>query len=142
MVGLTSAYVWAVFHNSHRTITENPLLVRPTYFLEDWLIVLTIVIPYLITWTVGGLAILNIRSFAMDVPGKIYRRSFNNITYGLLTIILLGIGLQLLTQAATVFADSSLKVILLLVYLIILIMAAGYLYLARGARQLTDIEEI
>ena len=141
MAALTTLYVWAIFHNAYRTVTDNPLI-RPTYFLPDWLIVLTVLIPYLIVWTIGGLAIVEIRLFARQVSGVVYRKAFNLVSYGAFTIISFAIGLQLLSQAALAFSYSSLKLILLIVYALLLLIAVGYGLLARGARALTAIEEV
>src|SRR4051812_22837765 len=53
---ISAVYVWLVFRNPFRTVSSDPL-VRPTYFLPDWLIVLTIVAPYIFIWLCGSLAV-------------------------------------------------------------------------------------
>ncbi len=141
MTALTTCYVWAIFHNDSRYISQNPLAAA-TYYLPDWLIVLTMLIPYLITWTIGCLALIYLRGFARSVEGTVYRKAFGSVMYGIMVIVLLSMGLQLLVQGATALGNASLKVILLLVYLIILILGFGYLLLAKGARELTAIEEV
>ncbi len=141
MAILISLYTWAIFHNDFRTVSDNPLI-RPTYYLPDWLIVLTILIPYLITWSLGVLAMMELRTFAISVPGVVYRRAFIQFGRGIGVVIGLSILLQLISQSASVFSSASLKLLLLLVYVILLVMAVGYLLLARGARHLTAIEKV
>jgi hypothetical protein len=138
---LVIIYIWAIFNNQFRTISNDPL-VRPTYYLSDWLIILTVFIPYVIAWFWGSLAIVNIRTFAQQVPGIFYRKAFTWVARGLIVIVALSICLQFLSQSASVFSHATLKLILLIVYLLLLAIASGYLLLAKGARDLAVIEEI
>lgn len=141
MAAFATFYVWAVFHNNYRTISDNPMI-NPTYHLADWLIILTIIIPYLILGVMAGLTLVNLRGFANAVQGIIYKKAFSSVLYGLMVIVLLTGGLQLMTQAANAFGGASLKIILLVVYLLLFFIALGYLLLAKGARHLTSIEEV
>jgi hypothetical protein len=138
---LSFVYAWAIFHNEFRTVSTDPL-VRPTYYLPDWLIVPTIFIPYLLIWLWGGWAITNFRAYGRLVPGLVYRKALYSFMYGLTAIIILLISSQFITQISTVFTHSGLKLILMIVYALVLLIAAGYLFLARGAKQLTNIEEV
>jgi hypothetical protein len=141
MVLLAFAYAWAIFHNQFRTFSPDPAI-HPTYFLPDWLIVTTIFLPYLLVWLWGIRSIVNIRAFAHAVPGIVYRKAFLSVSWGLTYVVVLLIGLQFLTQASAVFGRSSLRVILLIIYPLILAIALGYVFLARGARHLSTIEEV
>ncbi len=138
---LAVVYVWAVFHNSIRTVSNDPLI-KPTYYLPDWLIVLTVIFPYMVIWIWGSLTVVNIRGLIQQVRGSVYRKAFSFITYGLITIVGLLIGLQFLTQAGTVLGRASLGFVLLVIYALLIIIAVGYLFLAKGAKQLSAIEEI
>ncbi len=138
---LTFIYVWLVFQNPFRSISTDPLI-QPTYALPDWLIVLTVIVPYVLIWFFGGLAILNFWSYAKTVTGIIYRKSFLSLATGLTATISLLIGLQFLSQATQSLNHATIKIVLIIIYLILLAIAIGYLLIARGARKLVEIEEV
>jgi hypothetical protein len=138
---LTFIYTWFIFQNDYRSSSNDPL-VLPTYGLPDILIILTIVIPYLLIWLFGSMAVLNMWSYAKEVPGIIYRQTFKSLAEGLTVTVILLIGLQFLSQANASLSHSTLKVILVIIYLLLLLIAAGYLMIARGAGKLAAIEEI
>jgi hypothetical protein len=138
---LVTALTWAVFNNPYRT-TSDSSLIRPTYYLPDWLIVSTIILPYAVTWVMGSLAILNLLSYVRKVRGIIYRQTFSSLAYGLVVTISLLIVLQFLSQANAALGSAALKIILAIVYALLLAIAVGYLLIARGAKKLTAIEEV
>lgn len=135
-----TALVWFIVHNGFRTLSADSLI-KPTYYLNDISIFITIVIPYLIIWLLGILTLLNLRDLSKNVGGIIYRKSFDAVAKGLAIIVGLTISLQFLTQATTYFRNAPLRIVLLLVYLIFFGLSAGYIYFARGATNLTKIEK-
>jgi len=141
IIGLTTAFTWLIFHNDYRTVTNNPLI-RPTYYLPDWLIVLTVIIPYIAVWIIGSMAVVKLYTFAKKVPGIIYKQAFLSISKGLIALILLSISLQFLSQLGVIFAGAKLSIILILVYLILFSISIGYMLIARGSRKLSAIEEV
>ena len=134
-------YTWAVITNPFRTISVDKA-VQPTYFLPDIFIIFTIVIPYLFVWIMGAWTILNIWSYAKRVNGVIYRQTFYSVAQGLTFTIALVIFLQFLSQANASLGHAALKVILVIIYFLLLAIATGYLFIARGARKLSRIEGI
>ncbi len=141
IVVLAIAYCWTVFNNPFRT-TSSDALIRPTYYLNDWLITLTVVIPYFLIWLWGASTVVNMRTLAKQMPGVVYRKAFLPIVQGLGITVTLLIGLQFLTQAGNYFGHAGLRVVLLIVYVLFIIIALGYLLVARGAKELTAIEEV
>ena len=138
---LTFIYAYAIFNNPFRTETTDPL-VRATYYLPDVLIILTVVVPYLLIWLFGSMAVLNFMSYARHVPGVIYRESFKAVSTGLTVTIALLIGLQFLSQANAALSRSALGVVMVIIYALLIAIAAGYLMIARGARKLALLEEV
>jgi hypothetical protein len=138
---LVIVYTWAIFQNPVRYVSTDPI-VKATYYLPDAFIILTIIIPYALAWLCGTLAILNIIEYAKRVQGVIYRQTFLSVAYGLAWTVILLIGLQFLSQINAILSHAALKVILVIIYLLLLAIAAGYLLIARGAQKLTVIEEI
>ncbi len=133
-------YIWFVIHNPFRTASSNPL-VKPTYYLSDISIFLTIVFPYIVIWLLGFLTIFNFRNLSKKIVGVIYKNAFHYISKGITVIIALIISLQFLSQASIYLASVHLGIILVIIYLILIAIALGYLYIARGAKELTLIEE-
>lgn len=138
---LAVMYTWAVLNNSYRSVSPDPI-VKATYYLPDVLIFATIVIPYILIWAMGASAVINLINYAKNVPGVIYRQTFSWVAYGLIFTIGMVIGYQFLTQANASVGHAALKIILIVIYGLLLAMSGGYLFVARGARRLTKIEEI
>ncbi|MDQ3089593.1 MAG: hypothetical protein M3Q24_00360 [bacterium] len=138
---LASSYIWLVLDNPFRTSSNDPL-VRPTYYLSDIKIFLTVIIPYLLVWLLGLFTIANFRVLIREIPGIIYHKAFRSFSNGLIIIISLVISLQFLTQATIFFRFVGLGFLLLIIYIIIFSIAASYIYLARGASELSEIEKI
>ncbi len=138
---LSAVYVWLIFQNPFRT-SSTDLLVKPAYYLPDWLIVLTIIIPYIAIWTMGSVAVINLIAFAKRVPGIMYRRAILWVSWGLSLIVLLLVALQLLNQLGGYFGRAKLETLLGIIYLLLLVMVVTYLFIARGARALTALEEV
>ncbi|HYF04726.1 MAG TPA: hypothetical protein VEA59_00995 [Patescibacteria group bacterium] len=141
MIVLTTFYVRLLFLNPYRTTSADPRIL-PTYFLPDWLIVLTILLPYIAIWLYGFLGVANILDYSKNVSGNIYRKAFNRIAVGFGIITLLLITLQLLSQVGAFQGRATITVVLILVYIILLIIAFQYLFIAKGAKLLTDIEKV
>jgi hypothetical protein len=120
------------------TVGENGL---PAFALSNQLLLFTYVVPYLIIWFFGCLAALNIRLYAHHVKGSIYRKAFLNLALGVISVVLFTIILQVLGTSSVALGKLNLKAILLLVYLIIILDAVGYIFIAVGAKKLSKIEE-
>jgi hypothetical protein len=140
IAALAGVYVWLVFSNPFRTASSDPLI-RATYFLPDSLIVLTILIPYILMWFYGSLAVANFMSFSQNVAGVIYRKAFRYAAYGLMAVIMLSIALQFLSQSGGYLGHATVKAIIGIIYLILFALAVAYTLIARGARKLTAIEK-
>jgi hypothetical protein len=138
---LSVIFIFCVISNPYRTSSPTSLI-KPTYYLNDLSIFITIVIPYIIVWLLGLLTIKNIRTFATEVQGVIYKKTFSATAKGLSIIISLVIALQFLSQATTFFGHAHISIILLIIYIIFFLIAGGYLYLAKAANALTSIEKI
>ncbi len=138
---LAVIYTWAVLNNPFRTVSSDPL-VKATYYLPDILIVFTILIPYVLVWILGIITVINVLTYAKFVSGVIYRQTFSYVARGLTFTIGLLIGLQFLSQANAALSRAALSVILIIIYILLLAIAIGYVLIARGARRLAVIEEV
>lgn len=114
----------------------------PTYALNPSLLLFVIVIPYLIMWFLGWLAVFNLSSYARHVQGSIYRTSLVNLVIGISGVLVFTIFLQLLVTTSASLAKLTLAPLLIIIYLLIILDAFGYAFIARGASKLTKIEVV
>lgn len=131
----TIFYVALIFTNPARRDSSDPSVLA-TYFISDKLIVLTIILPVVLTWVEGLLLALNIEQFSNHAPLKL-KSALVNFYNGLLIIV----GAAILSQALSSlgnarFSKLNLGLILFMIYFLLLIIAVGYGLIARGAKKL------
>ncbi|HSH31385.1 MAG TPA: hypothetical protein VK963_01830, partial [Candidatus Saccharimonadales bacterium] len=136
------AYVWLdlIFTNSAR---QTPVAAgeSATYYLRDSLIVLTIVMPSLVTWGLGLYTALSLRHYHRQVKGTIYKKFLSYLVAGVTGVTLGSILLQALLSLGTGrLIGLGLGRMLGVIYLFLAIQLVGFLYIARGAKKLTKIE--
>lgn len=141
LIVLGILYAWLLAHNPDRLRSLDPGKIV-SYYLPDWLLLLTIVIPYIITWGLGLMASAAIRSYQKNAVGILYRKPLARLSAGLFIIILSLTLLQLITALGPSLVDLGLQAILGLLYGLILVYAAGHILVALGARRLAKIEEV
>lgn len=140
-IGLTIVYLWLVFTNESRQMSMAAST-APTFGLPDYLILLTVTVPYLVAWFLGITALRNIIRFQSDTPGIIYKKIFKRLTTGMSAVIGLTIILQVITQFSRFWASQGLTALLWIVTVIFFILIFAYIQIALGARQLHKIEII
>jgi hypothetical protein len=124
----------------NRQSSPNPAQIS-SYYLSDWLIILTLVLPYLVQWYLGLMAaalVLNYQHYAL---GVIYRQALVKLAAGMAAIIGALVLIQLLTALGPGLSHLGLGAILALIYVLILVYALGHVLVALGARRLSRIEE-
>ena len=112
------------------------------FFLPAWLAVTTIVMPYLYIWFNGLLAAYEITLFAKKVTGVLYRQALRLVSLGIATIIISSIASQYLTSITPRSGSLGLNYVLILIFIIELLMAGGYSFIAFGAQRLQRIEDV
>ncbi|MFI5270863.1 MAG: hypothetical protein ACHQT9_02360 [Candidatus Saccharimonadales bacterium] len=112
------------------------------YYLPVWILIMTIIIPFLYGWFVGLLAAYEIMLFSVHIVGLIYKQALLYLSIGLTVIILSAIAIQyvssVLIHPDTVLYDTGLY--LLIIFRII--SASGFVLLAIGAHKLMKIEKV
>ena len=112
------------------------------YHLPVWLLIITIIIPYLYAWFVGLLAAYEITLFSAGIGGILYRKALLYLAYGLAIIIVSAIASQYI---ASVVPRSSGIVFNYRLYTLIffrVLSAAGFILVTIGANRLRKIEEV
>jgi hypothetical protein len=113
-----------------------------SYFLPIWLIVVSVIIPYLYAWFSGLLAAYEINLFGNHTDGFLYRRALRLLVAGLTAIILSFIALQYISSVEPSKGHLVLGYRLVLIIIFRIVGGGGFLLLAMGADRLKKIEEV
>jgi hypothetical protein len=112
------------------------------YHMSIWLILLTVVAPYIYMWFMGLLATYEIFNYRLKVAGVVYRSSWKLLALGIGWLILSSIAVQYLTTLTARLNSLSIYWILVIVYSLLLVYSIGFVLIALGARKLQKIEEV
>jgi uncharacterized membrane protein len=134
-------YTFLTLHDSSRRLPVHGVSTA-TYYLRDWLIVTTIIIPRLLEWLFGFQAAYNIYVYRQKVGGEIYKQALNNLARGLAGTVGIVIILRCIQSLSSQLNNRSLGFLLLVIYLLLILMAISYGLIMRGARSLKRIESI
>jgi hypothetical protein len=112
------------------------------YHLPAWLMVISIIIPYLYAWLTGLLAAYEITIYAKNVKGVLYKKSLLNLVFGLIAIILSFVASQYLSSVWPNSSHVVFNLRLVIMVLFRIIGGAGFVLIAVGANRLKRIEEV
>jgi hypothetical protein len=116
--------------------TSNP------YYLPIWLMILTIIVPYLFAWFTGLLAAFEIKTFSKNVRGVLYRQALQLLVAGIVTVVVSSIALQYINSASPRTGYLLLSYKLLIISFFKVLAGAGFVLIALGAAKLQKIEEV
>lgn len=112
------------------------------YYLPVWLLVLSIIIPYLYAWFIGLLAAYDIWLVGKNTAGLLYRRGLQHMSWAIIIIVCAFIIIQYITSISLKPGKFSIGAAVAILYAVLLIYAAGFLLLARSSRKLRKLEEV
>lgn len=136
---LSVMYCFVTFKNldlQSLNSTDNP------FYLPVWLVLLSIVVPYLYTWFIGLLSAYEISLYSKRVQGVLYQRAMRLLSLGVVSVIASSIVVSYFRSAAPRAGHLSLGTTILIINVIYIFIAAGYVLISLGARQLRKIEEV
>jgi hypothetical protein len=113
-----------------------------SYYLPIWLMVISVMIPYLYTWFSGLLAAYEINLFSKRADGVLYRRPLRLLAIGLLIIIISFVALQYTSSLHPDIGPVNLDYRRLLTSLFRIMSGVGFVMLGYGALRLKKIEEV
>jgi hypothetical protein len=116
--------------------TDNP------YYLPAWILIPTLIIPYLYAWFTGLLAAYEIILYGRHVSGVFYRQALSLLASGMTSVIASLIFVQYLRSIAPRAGHLSLNATLLLINIIFIFMAIGFVLMSFAASKLKRIEEV
>ena len=111
------------------------------YHMSIWLILITLVAPYIYMWFMGVQAVYEIYRYQRKVAGIVYRKSWDLLALGLGWLIVVSIGFQYLTTLSARLSRLNIYWLLAIVYSLLLVLSIGFVLIAIGTRKLQRIEE-
>jgi hypothetical protein len=140
-IAFTALYVLLVIHDPTRQIPSHDVPVA-AYYESDWWLTFTIVIPRLIMWFLGLQAAYNIYLYRDKVKGALYRLALDNLAKGTALAVIIVIVLRFFQSLSTMMSKFGLGLVLLIVYVLLIFMALGYILIAKGAGRLQKLEDL
>ncbi len=140
-IGLSALYLLLVLHDPARQVPTHSAPVA-SYYQPDWLLVLTVIIPRLIMWFLGIQAMQNIYLYRKRIKGSIYQSALNNLARGIGSVVVAVVVLRSLQSLSSMLGRASLGLLLLIIYMLLIVIAIGYVFIANGAKKLKRIEEL
>ncbi|HVS58537.1 MAG TPA: hypothetical protein VHD60_02230 [Candidatus Saccharimonadales bacterium] len=135
---LTVSYCYLITQNLQR---PHPTSTDP-YHIPLWAVLLTLAVPYLYAWFVGLWAALEMNLYAATTRGVFYKHALRYLSSGLAMVVASSIFIQYTSSASPSLSGDALRSILLIIYGLLLVYAAGFALVALGARKLKKIEEV
>ena len=112
----------------------------PRFVLPLPILLVTYILPHVVAWLVGTLAILNLWEYSTRVQGTIYRRLFRHLYQGLFLVYVGTFVSQLLTASSVTLSRFSVGVVS--IYVVLLLGIVGYVLIYRGVEQLIKLEAV
>lgn len=132
-------YCYLTFHHLGITSLSSS---HNLYFLPAWLLVLSLIMPYLYAWFVGALGAYKLALFGKNMPGLLYRKALLYIAWGIVAVIASSIALQYVNSVVPRTGHLVLDYRFGLNVLFRVISGVGFIMLAVGANRLKKIEEV
>jgi hypothetical protein len=115
---------------------------QAAYYLPDWLLLVSIVVPYIFVLFFGLSAVWYMRLYSARVPGILYKRALRYVFSGIFVTVSSILTLRILASMTAWFETRTLKIILTVLYLLLIFIGVGYWLIAKGAKKLAKIEEV
>jgi len=125
-----------------KLVSDNQSGQTNPYHLSFPILLVTVIIPYICIWAIGITCAYDIRVYARKSHGVLYKRALDLFSGGLALVILASVASQYITAAFMHQGGFSLGALLILVYALLVVEAAGLGLVATGAKQLKRIEDV
>ncbi len=112
------------------------------YYLPAWLMITTVIVPYLYAWFSGLLAAYELVIFSRQVQGVLYRQAVRWLASGMVAVVAGGVGLQYLRTVVPRTGHLSINTALLFAFSAYVILIVGFVLIIVGASRLKKIEEV
>ena len=112
----------------------------PRFILPINILMISYVLPYIVMWSLGLLACVNLAWYSHNTPGTLYKKMFHNFYQGILVIIISLFFAQVLTitpLTMEVFSPG-----LILIYAVLVLAVFGFALVYRGTLKLEKLEAV
>lgn len=140
-IAFAALYTFLVLHDPARQVPTDGVTVA-AYYLPDWLIVTSFVIPRLIMWFLGIQAVYYVYLYSRKIKGSIYRQALSHLAQGIGGVVLATIVLRGVQSLSSPLSQANLAVLLIIIYLLLIVLSVGYVLIAKGARNLQRLEDL
>lgn len=141
LVLIAAVYIKTIV--SYKYLSSTPDQSRySSFYMSGALVFLTIGLPYLIGWGLAIASAINIAEYSNQVKGIVYRSMLLRFVIGTYLVVAFYIIVQMLIAFSTFFAKAGLGTLLLIVYLLIIGYAVGFVLIASGVKKLSRIEKV
>lgn len=128
-----------LIHEPYRSAAPRSGL--SAFYLPDWLIATTIMLPYLCVWYMGLFSVRNIILYRKHVNGILYKQALKCLTAGLVVLILTVLANRFIYILSSWFNGLAMRYVLVILYGLLATNGVGSLLIAQGAKKLQRIEE-
>jgi hypothetical protein len=135
--------LWAalIFTNASRQISAVPGA-APSFYINDWLIVATIIIPTIVGWFFAVMSALILSDTGPTAVDERRRRQFSRLTIGIWLLLFGFIILNgILSIGAERFMSVGLSGVLIIIYVFVLAVLAAYWGISSSIKNLFLLEE-
>lgn len=137
MIGVLYCYlVFKHLNLGSLSTSDNP------YFLPAWLLVTTIIMPYLYAWFMGLLGAYELTLYRKHVHGVLYKQALGLVVGGLIAVILSFVALQYVGSIEPRIGHLMFNNKLLFISIFRIVGGTGFVLIAIGATRLKKIEEV
>lgn len=137
---VAAVYVFVTFHDTARNVAATNASAA-SYYQPDWVILLTLILPRLYMWYLGLSAAASIVLYSKEVNGRIYKLALRDVAIGIAGVVTATIILRIVQSMASALVELNLTVLLLIIYLLLIVIGTGYVFIAKGTQKLQKIEE-
>ncbi|HEX5797273.1 MAG TPA: hypothetical protein VFX86_02690 [Candidatus Saccharimonadales bacterium] len=141
IIAISEFYIFLTLNNPARQFPTEDVKTAG-YYMPDWLIIGTVVIPYILVFYYGFFAVLNLYIYRRKVRGIIYKSALDYFAKGLFCIVTSIVFIRYLASSSSAFSDSTLKTILLIIYLLLVILLLGFVLMVKSVKKLEKIEKV
>lgn len=135
-----TSYAYLTFTNPNRQFPPE-VGGHAAYYLPDYLLLFTVVLPFIVTWYKGLHGAYYISVYRKRVVGIVYKKALGYLATGIIFVVLSRIMMRYLTSLNTIAESWALHYILTVVYCLLIVIAVGFGLIALGSNKLKKIEE-
>jgi hypothetical protein len=130
------AFLWRFYQSVPHLQPENGI---PKFILPVEVLFFTYALPHVVLWSIGLRACRNLSHYGSKVPGTIYRSLYKDLNKGIL-LAYISIFLSQMFIISNI-SYSNVNIGIVFIYGLLLLGISGFIYVARGAKKLTLIED-